>query len=120
MHDENLPNESLDRGPSTAPHETQPVTPTEDQAAEHTRRRLRLLPPEVGAVLVTFGIGGLIVPSVFGPPFILAGGLVLAPRYFHRGELWLQKRFPKLHRANRRLLDRFIHDFEMRFPRHPK
>src|SRR5262245_24628588 len=90
----------------------------DDQAAEQTRERLRLLPPEVGAVLVTVGIGGLILPGPFGTPFILAGGLVLAPRYFHRAELWVQKTFPNAHRAGRRRLNRFIDDFEKRYPRH--
>jgi hypothetical protein len=77
------------------------------------------LPPEVGAVLVAVGVGGLILPGPFGTPFLLAGGVVLAPQYFHRTELWMQKRFPKMHRAGRRHLDRFIDDFEKRFPRHP-
>ena len=91
---------------------------SDDQEAEQTRQRLRLLPPEVGAVLVTVGIGGLILPGPFGTPFILAGGLVLAPRYFHRAELRVQKKFPNAHRAGRRRLDRFIDDFEKRYPRH--
>jgi hypothetical protein len=92
----------------------------ENEAAERTRQRLRLLPPEVGAVLVTVGVAGLILPGPFGTPFILAGGLILAPRYFHRAELWLQKRFPDVHGAGRRRVDRFIDDFEKRYPRHPR
>src|SRR5262245_48473938 len=90
---------------------------SEAHAAEQTRQRLRLLPPEVGAVLVTVGVAGLILPGPFGTPFLLAGGLVLAPRYFHRAEVWLQKRFPDMHRAGRRRVDRFIDDFEKRYPR---
>jgi hypothetical protein len=101
-----------------APSQPQPASASDDQAAEQTRQRLRLLPPEVGAVLVTVGIGGLILPGPFGTPFILAGGLVLAPRYFHRAEMWVQQQFPNLHRAGRRRLDRFIDDFEKRYPRH--
>jgi hypothetical protein len=31
----------------------------------------------------------------------------------------LQKRFPEMHRAGRRHINRFIDDFEKRFPRHP-
>jgi hypothetical protein len=42
--------------------------------------------------------------------------LILAPRYFHRTETWVQKQFPDMHRAGRRRLDRFIDDFERRFP----
>jgi hypothetical protein len=101
-----------------APDQPQCRSVSDDQAAEETRQRLRLLPPEVGAVLVTVGIGGLILPGPFGTPFILAGGLVLAPRYFHRAELWVQKKFPNVHRAGRRRLNRFIDDFEKRYPRH--
>ena len=119
MHD-NTPQQPLESATNPTPHETQPAAATDDQAAEHTRQRLRSLPPEVGAVLVTVGIAGLIIPGPFGTPFILAGGLVLAPRYFHRAELWVQKRFPNMHRAGRRRLDRFIADFDRRFPRHPK
>jgi hypothetical protein len=92
----------------------------EKEAADRTRQRLRLLPPEVGAVLVTVGVAGLILPGPFGTPFLLAGGLILAPRYFHRMELWAQQRFPDMHRAGRRHVDRFIDDFEKRYPRHPR
>jgi hypothetical protein len=91
----------------------------EAHAAEQTRQRVRLLPPEVGAVLVAVGVAGLILPGPWGTPFLLAGGLVLAPRYFHRAELWVQKRFPDMHQAGRRRIDRFINDFEKRYPRHP-
>ena len=71
-------------------------------------------------MLVTVGVAGLILPGPFGTPFILAGGLILAPRYFHRAELWLQTRFPDVHGAGRRRVDRFIDDFEKRYPRHPR
>jgi len=117
MHENESPQPPLHL-PETATDQSQSGTAGDDQAAEQTRQRLRLLPPEVGAVLVTVGIGGLILPGPFGTPFILAGGLVLAPRYFHRAELWVQKKFPNAHRAGRRRLDRFIDDFEKRYPRH--
>jgi hypothetical protein len=31
--------------------------------------------------------------------------------------MWLQKRFPEMHRAGRRRVDRFIDDFQKRYPR---
>lgn len=97
----------------------QPLQPgSDDEADEHRRQRLRLLPPEVGAVLMTVGVFGLILPGPFGSPFILAGGLVLAPRYFHRAEQWVARRFPGAHKAGRQPVDRFIDDFEKRYPRH--
>jgi hypothetical protein len=116
-------NESQQRHPGqtdATPPQPQSASTSDDQEAEETRQRLRLLPAEVGAVLVTVGIGGLILPGPFGTPFILAGGLVLAPRYFHRAELWVQKNLPNVHRAGRRRLDRFIDDFEKRYPRHQR
>jgi hypothetical protein len=91
---------------------------TDEEAAEYMRHRLRLLPKEVGAVLIAFGVTGLILPGPFGTPLVLAGGLVLAPRWFHRTEKWAQRRFPNLHREGRRRVDRFLDDFEKRYPRH--
>ena len=111
--------QETDGGSTIQSGHNQPVESPEAHAAEETRQRLRMLPPEVGAVLLTVGVAGLIFPGPFGTPFLLAGGLVLAPRYFHRVELWLQKRFPAMHRAGRRPLNRFIDNFEKRFPCHP-
>jgi hypothetical protein len=89
---------------------------TDDQAAETTRQRIRRLPPEVGAVLVGVGVVGFILPGPMGTPLILAGGLVLIPRVFGRVETWVQKKFPKSHRVGMKYVDRFIDDFEKRYP----
>lgn len=119
MHENTAESPPVSTTDST-PHVAQSAAATEAEAAEHTRHRLRLLPPEVGVVLVTVGVAGLIFPGPFGTPFILAGGLILAPRYFHRAELWVQRKLPGMHEAGRRRIDRFIDDFDRRYPRHPK
>jgi len=95
-----------------------PETPrTEEEAAcEITRRRIRRLPPEVGAVLLTVGIAGVILPGPVGTPLLLAGGLVLMPAFFGRMERWMERRFPILHGHGMRYVDRFIDDFERRYP----
>ncbi len=58
---------------------------SEAQAAEETRDRLRRLPPEVGAVLLSVGVAGLILPGPFGTPFLLAGGVDPGPAIFLPG-----------------------------------
>jgi hypothetical protein len=117
---EDIPQPAPDSSNSPPTNHDPSPDASEAAAAERTRQRLRLLPPEVGAVLMTVGVAGLILPGPWGTPFILAGGLILAPRYFHRVELWVQNRFPAMHRTGRHHVDRFIDDFEKRYPRHPR
>lgn len=90
--------------------------PDEDTAAEGTRRRIRRLPPEVGAVLITVGVAGVLLPGPIGAPFLLAGGLALMPSVFGRFERWIEKRYPTLHWHGMRNVDRFIDNLERRFP----
>ena len=91
-------------------------TQEENAAAEETIRRMRRLPPEVGTVLLTVGVVGVIVPGPVGAPLLLAGGLALMPSVFGRVEKWVGKRFPKFHREGIRGVNRFLDDFERRFP----
>ena len=89
-------------------------------AVDATRRRIRTLPPEVGAVLLTVGIAGVLLPGPVGTPLLVAGGLVLMPKLFGRMERWLERRFPGLHGHGMRYVDRFIDDFERRYPHVPR
>ena len=86
------------------------------KAAEQTRQRIRRLPPEVGAGLITVGIAGVILPGPVGMPLLLAGGIALLPSVFGRAERWAEKRFPMLHGEGMKGVNRFIDDFEKRFP----
>ncbi len=90
-----------------------------DTAADGTRQRIRRLPPEVGAVLITVGVAGIILPGPVGTPLLLAGGLALMPSVFGRLERWFERRFPKVHYHGMRNVDRFIDDLEKRFPPEP-
>jgi len=96
--------------------EAEPQPPTLEEAAEGTRQRIRRLPPEVGAVLMTVGVAGIVLPGPVGTPLLLAGGLVLMPGIFDKFERWVGKRYPKLHGHGMKYVDRFIDDFERRFP----
>src|SRR5262249_30932112 len=92
----------------------QPVTSS--PAADATRERIRTCPPEVGIVLMSVGVVGFILPGPMGTPLVLAGGLVLMPAMFGRVERWVERRFPKLHNVGMKHVDRFIDDFEKRYP----
>jgi len=81
-----------------------------------TRQRLRNLPPEVGAILVGVGLAGMVLPGMAGIPLIVTGGAVLYPGHFDRIERWLQDRVPRAYSHAMRHVDRFITDFERRFP----
>jgi hypothetical protein len=94
----------------------EPAQPTPEEAAEGTRQRIRRLPPEVGAVLMTVGVAGIVLPGPIGTPLFLAGGLVLMPGVFNRFERWIEKHYPKLHGHGMQYVDRFIDDFERRYP----
>lgn len=97
----------------TLPH------PPNDAAADTTRQRIQRLPPEVGAVLITVGVVGLILPGPVGTPLLLAGGLALMPGVFGKLEHWVERKFPKLHWHGMRNVERFIDDLEKRFPPQP-
>lgn len=92
----------------------------DDTAADGTRQRIRRLPPEVGAVLITVGVAGIILPGPVGTPLLLAGGLALMPSVFGRLERWVERRYPTLHGHGMRHVDRFIDDLEKRFPPEPR
>jgi len=86
---------------------------------DQTEQELRMLPKESGVALMGFGIVGVLLLDPIDIFFVLAGALVFTPRLFHRVEGCLQARFPAIHREGRRHIDRFIDDFERRFPPGP-
>ena len=82
--------------------------------AEHTDK-IKHVPKEVGAMLMTAGIMGVILPGP-GIPAIIAGGLALWPGAFGKLESWLVRRNPKLHRKSVQQINRFLDDLERRYP----
>ena len=85
-----------------------------DDAAEV--ERIRAMPKEVGVLLIVAGIGGLLLPGPVGTPFVVLGGVVLWPKAFERVEIYLMKRFPKLHHRSLCQIKRFLQDLERRYP----
>jgi hypothetical protein len=77
---------------------------------------LRMLPKESGIALMGFGMVGVLMLDPVDLVFVLAGALAFSPRLSRRVESWVQGRFPRVHRKARRQIDRFIDDFERRYP----
>jgi hypothetical protein len=87
-----------------------------DTTLEHSElNRFKELPKEVGVMLITAGIVGLILPGP-GTPAIIAGGLALWPNAFGKLDSWLGRRYPEIHRLGMRQIGRFLDDLEKRYP----
>jgi hypothetical protein len=90
-------------------------TETRDGPDQGTAQAVPPPPKELGLMLVTAGVIGVVLPGP-GAPALLAGGLILWPEGFGRVESWLRQRFPESHRQGMRHLDRFLSDLERRYP----
>jgi hypothetical protein len=87
-----------------------------NRTAEELDRRLADLPREVGVLLVTIGVMGVVLPGLVGTPALLAGGLMLWPRGFRSVDRWLARKCPGLHRHGAAQLVRYLDDMERRYP----
>lgn len=104
--------------------------PEREHALEHalealsvdhaTAERMQKLPHDIGWLLVTAGVVGVVMPGVLGVPFLVLGGLILLPGTNQRAERWLTGHSPKLFKGSIRQINRFLDDLERRYPRSPK
>lgn len=113
------------------PEENQGIEDTEESRAlialehslvaldmdEQTIHRVEKLPRDVGWLLITAGLVGVVVPGVLGVPFLVLGGLVLMPLTSQRAEHWLSGHSPKMLKGSVRQINRFLDDLERRYPR---
>jgi hypothetical protein len=84
---------------------------------EQTIDRVEKLPRDVGWLLITAGLVGVVVPGVLGVPFLVLGGLVLMPLTSQRAEQWLGGHSPKMFKGSVRQINRFLDDLDRRYPR---
>lgn len=90
--------------------------PARDPTGSDIDARLARMPSEVGVLLVTIGVLGLVLPGLVGTPALLAGGLMLWPRGFRSVNRWLGSRCPTLHSKGLEQLVRYLDDLERRYP----
>lgn len=87
-----------------------------DAEPETATKRLEEMPPEIGFLLIGFGVVGLVFPGPFGTPLIVAGGLSLWPKSFRRIDRWMLRKMPKAHASGHVWVNRFMDDLDSRYP----
>jgi hypothetical protein len=78
--------------------------------------KLSDLPKELGVLLASVGVLGVVLPGIAGAPALIAGGLVLWPKTFGKVENWFRGRYPETHRASMRQVGRYLDDLGRRYP----
>jgi hypothetical protein len=80
---------------------------------------LDTLTTEVGWLLVTAGVIGVIAPGIPGTPFLIVGVLVITPGGTKLLSRWVGKNPPRIVKAGMKHVGRFLDDLERRYPRAP-
>ncbi len=92
------------------------VEPQPPSTVEPSLPTLSDLPKELGVLLASVGVMGVILPGIAGAPALIAGGLVLWPKTFGKVEGWFQSRYPGTHRKSMEQVGRFLDDLSHRYP----
>jgi hypothetical protein len=108
------PIESPTESPETCTIGSPALAPNAEPA--ETMRKIEDLPREVGALLVSVGVVGFVLPGMMGTPALIAGGLVLWPKAFSKLDNWFQRRYPSLHQQGMQQVCRYLDDLDRRFP----
>jgi hypothetical protein len=79
---------------------------------------LRRLPRDVGLVLLSLGVAGLVIPGPVPPgvPFVVAGVVFAYPGVARRFGGSFSRRFPRLYCGFHDQVKRFQSDLEARYP----
>jgi hypothetical protein len=80
------------------------------------RVHLKKLPAEIGVLLLSVGVAGMLLPGPVGTPFFIAGGIALWPSGFAGAARWLERKAPNVYRHGMQQMDRFLSDLENRYP----
>lgn len=93
------------------------VTLEEVKQDEAVVERVEHLAKEVGWILVTAGVVGIIMPGVLGTPFLIAGAAALWPGNHERFQRWREGHSPKFFHGSMKQINRFLDDLERRYPK---
>jgi hypothetical protein len=104
-----------------AAHKTPGADAATDTRAddEETLQRIVHLPRDVGWMMVSVGVLGVILPGIPGVPFLVAGAAVLAPGGPQLLERWARRRPRGVVHYGLKQIGRWHDDLERRYPRKP-
>ena len=91
------------------------------EAAEDDQaiRRITDLPRDVGWMMVSVGVLGVVLPGVPGAPFLIAGIAVLTPGGPRLLTRWATRRPKGVVHTSLKQIGRWLDDLERRYPRRP-
>ncbi|MEY4194916.1 MAG: hypothetical protein RLZZ226_1284 [Pseudomonadota bacterium] len=118
MHRSDAPQNPFPRmplgGTGSHPPEVRPSPPTQEEILQ---ARVEQMPRDVGAMLLTVGFAGFVLPGIVGLPFLLAGGVILMPKTTQKlkKKLGMEDDSPHNEFAARQI-NRFLDDLDRRYP----
>jgi hypothetical protein len=84
---------------------------------EETLLRIANVPRDVGWMMVTIGVLGVILPGIVGTPFLVAGIAVLVPEGPQRLTHWVRRNPNWVVHTGLKQMGRWLDDLERRYPR---
>jgi len=82
--------------------------------------RVKHLNRNMGWVLISAGLVGIVIPGVIGTPFVILGSLVLWPGNQKLLDKWRRNHRSRFVDAALRQVDRYLDDIERRYPTNDK
>jgi hypothetical protein len=108
---------SADTGDAAA-HSALGADAAMDAASEDEQVMLRIanLPRDVGWMMISVGVLGVVLPGLPGAPFLVAGMAVLAPGGPRRLARWARRRPRGVVHTGLKQIGRWLDDMERRYP----
>jgi hypothetical protein len=111
---------SVSRGPAdSAPPHAIDVAAQDVAEDDQAITRITKLPRDVGWMMVSVGVLGVILPGLPGVPFLLAGAAVLTPGGPQLLTRWAKRRPKGVVHTGLKQIGRWLDDLERRYPRLP-
>jgi hypothetical protein len=104
-------------GPATRNARKSDVAADGSAIDEETLARIVNAPRDVGWMMVTVGVLGVILPGIVGTPFLVAGIAVLVPDGPQRLTHWVRRNPNWVVHTGLKQMGRWLDDLERRYPR---